>query len=71
MNGIVDRFEGEYAVIEIDGQTKDIHKCEVDSAAAAGDCVRFVNGKWVVDVKRSEQRKQRLQKLMDEVWEEE
>ena len=31
MKGIVDRFEGDFVVIEIEGNTKDVPKKQVDS----------------------------------------
>lgn len=39
--GIIDRFEGEYAVIEIDGKTEDILKPELPAEVKAGDSLIF------------------------------
>lgn len=69
MLGVVDRFEGDYVVIEIEGQTKDINKNEVSSNIKVGDIVKLVNGVWTTDVTETKQRKERIKKLMDDVWE--
>ncbi|WP_438349195.1 DUF3006 domain-containing protein [Paenibacillus sp. FA6] len=69
MKGIVDRFEGNYVIIEIDGQTKDVNKSEVDVSVKAGDVVVFVNGVWTTDATETKQREQHIKKLMNDVWE--
>lgn len=69
MKGIVDRFEGEYVVIEIDGQTQDVSKKDVDLSVKAEDVVVLVNGVWMSDETETEQREQQIKKLMNDVWE--
>lgn len=41
MKGIFDRFEGDYAVIEIDGQTHDVSNSIVDAFIKVGDVVTY------------------------------
>jgi acid phosphatase class B len=69
MKGIVDRFEGDFVVLEIDGVTKDIMKSEVDDHVKAGDSVVFLDGKWIVDEDQTKKRANQIKKLMDDVWE--
>lgn len=68
VKGIVDRFEGDYVVIEIDGQTKDIHKSDVDVSVKAGDVVVIVNGICTTSMTETEQREHKIKKLMDDLW---
>lgn len=69
MKGIVDRFEGNMVVIEIDGNTQDISKDIVDSTVKVNDVVELVNGLWIPNKKESETRSKEIKSLMDSVWE--
>lgn len=67
--GIIDRFEGDLVVIEVDGLTRDIAKTEVDPEVKVGDVVHLVDGKWQSDPHESKKRSEKIKKLMDGVWE--
>ena len=69
MKGIVDRFEGDFVVIEIEGNTKDIPKKQVDSSVKVNDVVELVDGKWIVKEADTERRRKEIKALMDSVWE--
>ncbi|CAH1203627.1 hypothetical protein PAECIP111893_02016 [Paenibacillus plantiphilus] len=69
MKGIIDRFEGDIVVIEIDGVARDYARSSVSDCAQAGDCVAFIEGKWVTDEAETENRAGKVKKLMDNVWE--
>jgi hypothetical protein len=69
VKGIVDRYEGEFVVIEVDGVTKDILKADVDANVKVGDTVVFVDGKWLTDEDETKNRSKQIKKLMDNVWE--
>ena len=69
MKGIVDRFEGNIVVIEIDGNTQDISKDIVNSDVKVSDVVELVNGKWVTKKEETDKRKKEIKSLMDSVWE--
>lgn len=69
MNGIVDRFEGNIVVIEIDGSTQDIPKDFVDPTVKVNDVVELVNGIWTTKKQESASRKKKIKSLMDSVWE--
>lgn len=69
MKGIVDRFEGNMVVIEIDGNTQDISKDIVDSTVEVNDVVELVNGLWISQKEESATRSKEIKSLMDSVWE--
>ncbi len=69
MKGIVDRFEGDFVVIEIEGNTKDIPKKQVDPSVKVNDVVELVDGKWIVKEADTERRRKEIKALMDSVWE--
>ncbi len=69
MKGIVERFENGFVVIEIDGLTQDIPKSKVDLGVKAGDCVVLKNGNWVTDEDETENRTEKIKRLMNDVWE--
>lgn len=68
LDGIVDRIEGEFFVIEVDGVTVDVPKEEVDTKVKAGDYVENLAGKWVTNIALTRDRTEKISKLMDDVW---
>lgn len=70
MKGIVDRFEGEIVVIEINGVMQDFSNSIVEPGVQAGDSVNLINGKWVTNEAETESRTKKLKELMNNVWEE-
>ncbi|UZJ78634.1 DUF3006 domain-containing protein [Fictibacillus sp. KU28468] len=68
IKGIIDRFEGEYAVIEIGNETKDILKSSLPKQAKVGDVIYFKDDKIVVDKEETEKLRKEIEDLMDEVW---
>ncbi|WP_342511909.1 DUF3006 domain-containing protein [Sporosarcina sp. FSL K6-1522] len=69
MKGIVDRFEGDFVVIEIDGETQDIPKALVEDSVQVNDCVTLQHNKWRTVKSETEIRKNTIKSLMDSVWE--
>ncbi|NLP52048.1 DUF3006 domain-containing protein [Bacillus sp. RO1] len=69
MEGIIDRFEGDIVVIEIDGETKDFTKSEVDPACKINDVVLLVGGIWIPNISKTKKRQEHIQNLMNDVWE--
>lgn len=69
MIGIVDRFEGDYAVIEIDGTLHDIERALVDQQVGPGDVVELIDERWVKNIEETKLRSVEIKKLMDDVWE--
>lgn len=69
MKGIVERFEGDIVVIEIDGQTHDVSKNILSPFVKVGDVVELVAGVWTTNREETKQRELHIKKLMDSVWE--
>jgi ribosomal protein L21E len=69
MKGIIDRFEGDIVVIEIDGKTKDFPKSIFPKEAEVGDVVNIYGYKVTVDKKATEKLRKEIEDLMNEVWE--
>ncbi|ANS75054.1 hypothetical protein AWM70_10930 [Paenibacillus yonginensis] len=66
---VLEGFEGSYAIIEIDGQTRDIERRLVEPKAKEGDVLKWDGAKWMVDPEATSERSDRMKKLMDELWE--
>jgi len=65
MKVIIDRFEGEYAIVELpDRSTVDMPKKLIPQGAKEGDVLKIE-----VDKDETAKRKERIKKLMDELWE--
>lgn len=63
---IIDRFEGNFAVVE-DSETDsvtNIDKTLVDKAAREGDILSFENGAYIVDAEATERRRREILELM-------
>jgi Protein of unknown function (DUF3006) len=69
MVGIVDRKEGDYFVIEMDGNTKDVHKNHVASGVREGDVVELRNGIWMKNPVATKRRAESIAKLQNDIWE--
>ena len=62
MKGIIDRFEGNYAVVEFTGRRMvEIHKRDLPSGLKEGDAIRSKDGAYVFDkVENESKKRQRL-----------
>ncbi|WP_422658088.1 DUF3006 domain-containing protein [Paenibacillus sp. EC2-1] len=52
-NGIIDRFEENFAVVEINGVTEDIPKKELPNDCKVGDVLIFYQSKITIDTRES------------------
>jgi hypothetical protein len=69
VKGIIDRFEGDIAVVEIDGEMLDFPKIIFPPTAVAGDVV-VINGDNVKILKEeTEKLRKEIEDLMNDVWE--
>ncbi len=68
-HGIVDRFEGELAVIEVDGDSITVARAQLPDGIRPGDAVRFEADGISLDERETSRRKQEIEALMDELWE--
>lgn len=69
MKGIIDRFEEELVVVEIDGEMKDFHKDLFPPEVVAGDVVEIEGNKVTVYKTETEVLRKEIENLMSEVWE--
>lgn len=61
---IIDRFEGDFAVVEIDeGKFANIPRLALPKEAKEGDVINV----WI-DKDETEQRRKRIKELMDNLW---
>ncbi|TPV42327.1 DUF3006 domain-containing protein [Bacillus dicomae] len=67
--GIIDRFEGELAVIEINNITIDVPKSKLPSAAKEGDVLIIENDKYTIDKDETDKKRREIQNLMDKLFE--
>ncbi|GHH99763.1 DUF3006 domain-containing protein [Neobacillus kokaensis] len=69
VKGIIDRFEGKIAVVEIDGNTKRFPKSIFPRNAAVGDVVKISDNKVKVLKEETEKLRREVEDLMNDVWE--
>jgi hypothetical protein len=67
--GIIDRFEGHFAVVEIAGVTKNIVRRKIPAEAREGDVIVFNDRRWTVDQEATQLRREVIKAVADEVWE--
>ncbi|HZK84153.1 MAG TPA: DUF3006 domain-containing protein [Desulfosporosinus sp.] len=70
MKGIIDRFEGDYAVVEFEGRRMvEIHKRDLPSGLKEGDAIRGTDGTYVFDEVETERIKKETKAMFDKLWE--
>jgi len=70
MKGIIDRFEGEYAVVEMrDGKTINIKKRQLPLEAQEGMVIE-ISESITIDNEETKKRKKEIEKLTEGLWEE-
>ena len=71
MELIVDRLEEEYIVCEDENKNiVNILKDEVEDEVKEGDRLIFVDGKYIVNKEKTKDRKEYIQDLIKDLWEE-
>ncbi len=69
MNFIIDRFEGEYAVLEDERKNmSNVLKSVLPNDVKEGDILVFENGNYHIDKNGTTKRKNNIKKLMDGLW---
>ncbi len=61
---IIDRFEGDTAVIEIDGTAADVPRDKLPSEAKEGDVLILNNGEYVIDASATFERRRAVRKKL-------
>lgn len=70
MRGIIDRFEGQYAVVELqDGKVINIDKMKLPKGIEEG-MVIHISESITIDIDETKKRKAEIEKLTEDLWEE-
>ena len=67
---IIDRFEGEYAVLETDSGMKNVLRDMLPEEAREGDVVELKNGAYTVNKKATEKRRRKLREKLKKLQKE-
>lgn len=67
--GIIDRFEGDIAVVEFNGVTEDISRVELPIDCEIGDVLVFNNEEITVDKTGTANKRKEIDDLMNELFE--
>ncbi|WP_028513911.1 DUF3006 domain-containing protein [Ruminococcus flavefaciens] len=67
---IIDRFEGEYAVLETDSGMKNVLRDMLPEEAREGDVVELKNGAYTVNKKAAEKRRRELREKLKKLQKE-
>lgn len=70
IKGIIDRFEGDLAVIEFDHEMKDIPKSQLPKNATIGDVLLFQDDKITIDKTATDKLAKEIEDLANELFEE-
>jgi hypothetical protein len=69
-HGVIDRFEGDFAVIEVGNKTRDYARSLLPKNAKVGDSVVIAeDGSIRLDEVDTKKRKKEIDELMDELFE--
>jgi hypothetical protein len=69
VKGIIDRFEGDIAVVEINGKTQDFPKSIFPKEAEVGDVIILENGHFRVEKEENDKRRKEIEDLINELFE--
>lgn len=61
---VIDRFENNTAVLEIDGIIIETNRSELPENAREGDVLTENNGVWTVDIPATEKRRAEIREMM-------
>jgi len=68
MRGIIDRFEGDFVVVELDNnEMKNIRKELVPKEAKEGDILN-IGEVITIEHEETEKRRKRIEKLTEDMW---
>lgn len=70
MKVVIDRFEGDYAVCEKEDRTMmNIERHRLPENAGEGDVLLIEGERILLDAEETASRKQKIQSMMDSLWE--
>ena len=67
--GIIDRFEGKLAVIEVNNVTIDVPKSKLPATAKEGDVLIIEDDTYTIDKDETDKRRREIQNLMNKLFE--
>jgi len=70
MQAVIDRFEGELAVLEIEGKFKNVPRRNIPEGAREGDVLVFKDQFWIIDKELTLDRKKANEALLRELLQE-
>ena len=65
---IVDRFEGEYVVAEIDGQMHNIPKTSISGEVSEGDVLVCNDGVYIKDAEKTAERRMKIRERQNRLF---
>lgn len=68
IKGIIDRFESDFAIVEIEGQVKVISKNNIPADAREGDVLVFERNNWSIDQDATINVKKQTEARMERMW---
>lgn len=68
MRAVIDRFEGELAVMEFKDGYKNIPRKMLPPEAREGDVLVLQDDYWIIDPEATHERKEKIEKLAEELW---
>ncbi|MCC5911643.1 MAG: DUF3006 domain-containing protein [Clostridiaceae bacterium] len=66
---VLDRFEGDYGVIEIDGEMLDVKRSLIDEKVKEGDVVVLKEGIYYRDNEATKKRRREIEDKFKDMWE--
>lgn len=70
MKGIIDRLEGDVAVVELEGKImKNIYVSVLPYGVQEGDVIEFINGKWWHNQAETQKLRTQASKKLDDLLE--
>lgn len=69
MKGIVDRIEGNYVILEINGEMQSIKKEKFPEEIKEGDIVKFKENKFIILKEETEKRRKSIEELFNDLKE--
>ena len=68
MKGIIDRFEGKYAIVELDGgKTINIDKIRLPLGIMEGMIIQ-IDENITINIEETKKRKEKMEKLTQNLW---
>lgn len=70
LKGIIDRFEGEFVIVEYDDRGRvEISRNLIPKNAREGDYLVQLGDKYIIDEGETQRRKCEIEKLANDLWE--